>query len=76
MRLLDGNVIDDTDPYEPAAEIKAREKEERKAKREKKRLRRKHSMSFLTALNLSLNNLFTKLTRTLLTSFAGSIGII
>jgi len=76
VRLLDGNIIDDTDPYEPAAEIKAREKEERKAKREKKRLRRKHSMSFLTALNLSLNNLFTKRTRTLLTSFAGSIGII
>lgn len=76
VRLLDGNIIDDSDPYFPEQEVRKKEKEERKAKRAKKRLRRRHSMSFLTALNLSLNNLFTKRTRTALTSFAGSIGII
>ena len=47
-------------------------KKEKKAKRAKK----KTSMSFLTALSLSLNNLMTKKTRTFLTAFAGSIGII
>ncbi len=71
IRLLDGKITDDSDPYasEPAAE----EKEEAPKKKGKK----KHtSMSFFTALSLSLKNLMTKKTRTILTSFAGSIGII
>lgn len=64
VKLLDGKIVDDTDPY-------IEEKE--KPKQEKKK---KISMSFLTALSLSFNNLRTKKGRTLLTSFAGSIGII
>ena len=65
IRLLDGTVTDDTDPY--ASE------EEKKPTKEKKK---KKSMSFFTALSLSLNNLMTKKGRTFLTAFAGSIGII
>ncbi len=70
ISLLDGRVTGDTDPFdgEEAPPAPA-------AKRAKKR-RRETSMSFFTALNLSLDNLMTKLTRTLLTAFAGSIGII
>ncbi len=64
IKLLDGKVIDDTAPFEPNnAADKAYEK-------------RRTSMKFATALSLSLNNLMTKKTRTLLTAFAGSIGII
>ena len=65
IRLLDGRVIDDTMPYETKDE---NVKENSRAK--------KTSMSFFTALSLSLNNLLTKKARTFLTSFAGSIGII
>ncbi|MBQ8966702.1 ABC transporter ATP-binding protein/permease [Ruminococcus sp.] len=72
IRLLDGKVIDDSDPYK--AEIKKQEKTKAEKKAERKKLRT--SMSFLTALSLSRNNLMTKKARTLLTSFAGSIGII
>lgn len=70
VRLKDGEVIGDTDPYEgdPASE---RVNEVRKVTKTKKT-----SMSFFTALSLSLNNLMTKKARTILTSFAGSIGII
>lgn len=69
VRCLDGEVISDSDPYVYNAE------EEKNA--EKKILgRKKTSMSFFTALSLSLNNLMTKKGRTILTSFAGSIGII
>ena len=64
IKLLDGCVIDDSNPY----------KEEIKNKEELKN--KKISMSFLTALSLSFNNLLTKKGRTILTSFAGSIGII
>ncbi|MEE1279203.1 MAG: ABC transporter ATP-binding protein/permease [Oscillospiraceae bacterium] len=65
IRLNDGKVTDDSDPYTPEAE------------EESVTSRKKHtSMSFFTALSLSLKNLMTKKTRTLLTSFAGSIGII
>ena len=70
VRLLDGQVIGDTNPYDPAAEL-APEPEPAEEKS-----RKKPSMSFLTALNLSTNNLLTKKGRTLLTAFAGSIGII
>ena len=71
VRLLDGNVTDDTMPYEPTD---SRVTENNKAKRVKKK--KGTSMSFLTALSLSANNLMTKKGRTLLTAFAGSIGII
>lgn len=67
VKLKDGKIIDDTDPYEVARdeEIKPAHKKLGKA-----------SMSFLTALSLSFNNLRTKKARTFLTAFAGSIGII
>lgn len=68
VRVRDGNIIDDTNPCSDE-EIKiSTEKSEREAK--------KTSMSFGTALSLSLNNLKTKKGRTILTAFAGSIGII
>ncbi len=81
IRLLDGRVVDDSAPYsgeeetaaEPAAPMP---KADRAKKREQKKLRRTRSMSYPTAVSLSLNNLMTKKGRTLLTSFAGSIGII
>ena len=71
VRLLDGKVTDDTMTYEPTD---SRVTENNKAKRVKKK--KGTSMSFLTALSLSANNLMTKKGRTLLTAFAGSIGII
>ena len=75
VRLKDGMVIDDSDPYEPdAEEIAAAEALAHNSKREGKK--KKTSMSFFTALGLSINNLSTKKGRTVLTSFAGSIGII
>lgn len=66
IRLLDGRVVDDSAPYGGV-----QEKPQQAEKRQKK-----PSMSFPTAFSLSLNNLMTKKGRTLLTSFAGSIGII
>ncbi len=66
IRLLDGRVVDDSAPYDGV-----QEKPPQSEKRQKK-----PSMSFPTAFSLSLNNLMTKKGRTLLTSFAGSIGII
>ncbi len=64
IKLLDGNVIDDSNPYT---------EEEQNTDLSKAG---KTSMSFFTALSLSLNNLLTKKGRTILTAFAGSIGII
>lgn len=64
IRLLDGKVTDDTAPYTSEPEITQQKSV------------KKTSMSFTTALSLSLNNLLTKKARTFLTSFAGSIGII
>ncbi|MGM9681616.1 MAG: ATP-binding cassette domain-containing protein [Eubacteriales bacterium] len=64
VKLLDGQIVSDTNPY----------KEEGKSRQKIKH--KKISMSFFTALSLSFNNLRTKKGRTLLTSFAGSIGII
>lgn len=69
IRLLDSKIIDDTMPYNPT------KKEREDAKKDSKKSR-KTSMSFLTALSLSINNLKTKKGRTILTAFAGSIGII
>ncbi len=82
VRLLDGRVIGDSDPYEPTGEEKKSSDAKRAAaavrngKKGKNGKDGKTSMSFFTALSLSLNNLMTKKARTLLTSFAGSIGII
>ena len=73
IRLLDGLVISDSDPYKVSTLEIGETVKEKKKKRERKK---KTSMSFFTALSLSLNNLLTKKTRTFLTSFAGSIGII
>ena len=69
IKLLDSKIIDDTNPYNPT------KKETEEAKEHAKKAR-KTSMSFLTALSLSVNNLKTKKGRTILTAFAGSIGII
>ena len=66
VRLLDGEVTDDSAPYT----------HEEGEKEETKTSKKRPSMSFITALSLSLNNLMTKKARTFLTSFAGSIGII
>ena len=65
IKILDGKITDDSDPIE-------HQKEEKQPDTKKRRT----SMKFLTALRLSLNNLMTKKGRTILTSFAGSIGII
>ncbi len=70
VRLLDGKIIDDTAPY-TAEQVPVSPEQTKKKKKEKR-----PSMSFFTALSLSLRNLMTKKGRTLLTSFAGSIGII
>ncbi len=69
IKLKDGLVIDDSDPYH--AEETPAPLTGKKAKAGKKT-----SMSFFTALSLSFNNLLTKKGRTILTAFAGSIGII
>ncbi len=70
IKLLDGEVTDDSMPYsdeEAAAETYEQE--------DSKDLKHKR-MTYATALNLSFNNLLTKKGRTILTAFAGSIGII
>lgn len=69
VRFKDGMVVGDSDPYEPTPA-------ERQAARARAGHARRTSMNPLTALSLSLNNLLTKKGRTLLTAFAGSIGII
>ena len=66
IKILDGVITDDSNPYDEKTEIKEEKNEKKK----------KTSMKFFTALRLSLNNLMTKKGRTILTSFAGSIGII
>ena len=73
IRCLDGSVIDDSNPFVPTEEDYKIEKE--KAEEEKKK-GKKPSMSMSTAFTLSLRNLVTKRTRTILTAVAGSIGII
>ena len=82
VRLLDGVITDDSNPYsleDMEADIRAKEDAKVKAsekKTKKSGKKQKTSMSFFTALSLSFNNLMTKKTRTILTAFAGSIGII
>lgn len=65
VQVLDGNILSDSNPYEPTEESKQVDIRFKKTK-----------MSYLTALALSFNNLLTKKGRTFLTAFAGSIGII
>ena len=67
VTLKDGKILSDTNPYEPKAETIALSQHKNMGR---------SSMSFLTALSLSFHNLRTKKARTILTSFAGSIGII
>ena len=73
IRFADGLVVDDTNPFSEAEEAKevallaAENTDANKGK---------SGMSFKTALSLSLQNLMTKRTRTILTAFAGSIGIV
>ncbi len=71
VKLLDGQIVGDSDPFDPAKEPAHSEVRKTDVTKGKKT-----SMSFLTALSLSKNNLMTKKGRTFLTSFAGSIGII
>ena len=67
VKLRDGKIVDDSDPFilDPSTVEDAKHKNLGKS-----------SMSLPTAFSLSLNNLLTKKARTILTSFAGSIGII
>ena len=73
IRCLDGEIIGDTDPFEPNEDDLQIEKDKAEAERKKGK---KPSMSTATAFSLSLRNLTTKKARTFLTAFAGSIGII
>lgn len=66
VKLKDGKIIDDSNPFEIKNETIS----------PKHKNLGKSSMSLFTAFSLSLNNLLTKKARTILTSFAGSIGII
>jgi putative ABC transport system permease protein len=68
IRLLDGRVVDDSRPYDGYIDEDVNSSSRDKGKRA--------SMSFMTALGLSANNLWTKKGRTFLTAFAGAIGII
>lgn len=89
VRLLDGNVVGDTDPFseeeekqelQEATEKKlkklARDEKNGITQKELKKREKKKKMSFWTALSLSFKNLLTKKARTILVAFAGSIGII
>lgn len=87
IRLVDGRIVDDTAPYNSLEEAEKAQNSldsaessvaqpEKGSKKKAKKSDKKTSMSFATALSLSLNNLMTKKLRTFLTSFAGSIGII
>ena len=67
VKLRDGKIIDDTNPYDVDEKVLEKPKHKNLGKA---------SMSIFTALSLSYNNLKTKKARTILTSFAGSIGII
>ncbi len=82
VRLSDGLVTDDSNPITKEEYEAARAKDQAaliaqsKDKKAKKAAAKKTSMSFATAISLSFKNLLTKKGRTILTSFAGSIGII
>lgn len=68
VRLLDGEVLEDSNPYSAEEEVKENEAPSMKTEKAK--------MSFWTAFKLSAKNLFSKRARTIMTCIAGSIGII
>ena len=74
VRMLDGEIISDTNPV--GEDEVLQEEVVKTSKKVKNRRAKKPSMSLKTSFLLSLKNLFSKKTRTMLTSFAGSIGII
>ena len=74
VRIKDGLITSDSDPVDPARERLTQEQIKEHAVADARKGKR--SMSFLSALSLSFNNLMTKKGRTFLTAFAGSIGII
>ena len=84
VELKDGQIVGDSDPFEPdeayveegAVDESASAAEQRRARRALRKSREKTSMSFWTAFMLSGRNLLTKKGRTAVTSIAGSIGII
>lgn len=78
VSVKDGEIVGDTMPYDGTGdEVKAEKSEEFNATaKEKKQKLKKSSMSYSTAIKLSFKNLMTKKGRTLMTSIAGSIGII
>ena len=80
ITLKDGEMTHDSNPYDPTEEekelSKAKEDEKNKQYLDKKGKMKKVGMPFLTAIKLSLFNLKSKIGRTILTCFAGSIGII
>ena len=81
IKILDGNLIDDSNPYNPSQEEidkdkVAYEKKDIKEKEKQKTKKIKTSMSYGTAFSLSLKNLWSKKVKTIIESLAGSIGII
>ncbi len=78
IRLVDGEIVSDSNPYacESQSVLQENSSQAKSDKKAKKKAAKRHSMSPATAISLSFNNLLTKKTRTILTSFAGSIGII
>ena len=81
VRLQDGLVVSDSDPYEPIEEEKTvaeeiKEEVKESFKKQPKEKKERSSMAFKTSLGLSARNLLTKKGRTAVTSIAGSIGII
>ena len=78
VRIKDGKLTGDSDPFDGELTKKEKKKKEKaeKSKKSASEKKKRVSMSFGTAVSLSLNNLLTKKGRTILTAFAGSIGII
>ncbi len=72
IRMLDGELTEDTNPYK----MSEKRKEKKVTTTTFHKTEKKKSMSFFTALSLSLKNLLTKKGRTIMVAFAGSIGII
>lgn len=76
INLLDGEMTDDTAPFDYVLDKEETQKSGDELKKKKKEKKKMSSMSIWTAFSLSVSNLFTKKGRTILTSVAGSIGII
>lgn len=81
ISVLDGRVVGDTNPYKPTKkeineDIKLNQEQSTKENKKQKVKKQKNAMSFWTAFKLSLKNLWSKKGKTIMESFAGSIGII